>query len=368
MEVLRQRLLQAVRSTVDLYERPPIYSGEGLDHTLNPDPLFYPHFKSSGSSFETRKVSIASQTELDFSYFNMLDGLISLGKLSCYTQSTGVEQDQRPVNINVHKNLNNKNQDPHSRTSSATYPYSRRRRFHVAFEDLHTPHTHSLRSHGSKYHVPPPHSMHTSGPEDDNDSFESEPPSNRTRTSFSRTQPINDDVCHNDSDYPSPRYNECSSSSSNPVHAYEMMRKWNVRYSGTRNDDPDAFLTRIEEGRDLVHISDVDLLRVIPFFLTGIALSWFRSSKHLWRTFNQFAPAFKGRFGDSDKRTEDSAPILKENFARPCRRPTTSPTVSPSKIKAILPQDLDPDVQQHLNRCWNCKESGHRYSDCPHPH
>ena len=292
--VLRQRLLQAVRSTVDPYERPPTYSGEGLDHTLNLDT----RIKSTGSSFETRKVSIASQTEMDFSYFRMLDGLISLGKLPCYTRSPGVEQDQRPVDINVHKNLNNKNQDPHSRTSSPTYPHSRRS--HVAFEDPHTPHPHSHRSHGSNYHVPLPNSMHISRPMDDYDSFESQTPSNRTRTSFSRMQPINDDVCHRDSDYPSPRYNDCSSSSSNSVHAYEMMRKWNIRYSGTRNDDPDAFLTRIEEGRDLVPISDVDLLRVIPFFLTGIALSWFRSSKHLWRTFNQFAPAFKVRFGDSD--------------------------------------------------------------------
>ena len=38
----------------------------------------------------------------------------------------------------------------------------------------------------------------------------------------------------------------------------------------------------------------------IPFFLSGIALNWFRGSKHLWRTFRQFARAFKIRFGDSD--------------------------------------------------------------------
>ena len=57
---------------------------------------------------------------------------------------------------------------------------------------------------------------------------------------------------------------------------------------------------RIEEGRDLVPVSDENLLRVIPFFLQGIALSWFRGSKHLWRTFNQFAKAFRVRFRDSD--------------------------------------------------------------------
>ena len=77
------------------------------------------------------------------------------------------------------------------------------------------------------------------------------------------------------------------------------MRKWNIKYSGTRRNDPDAFLMRIEERRDLVPVSDANLLRVIPFFLQGIALSWFRGSKHLWRTYDQFARAFRVRFGDS---------------------------------------------------------------------
>ena len=78
------------------------------------------------------------------------------------------------------------------------------------------------------------------------------------------------------------------------------MRKWNIKFSGSRTDDPDAFLTRIEEGRELVPVSDMNLLRVIPFFLSGIALNWYRGSKHLWRTFNQFARAFRVRFGGSD--------------------------------------------------------------------
>ena len=50
------------------------------------------------------------------------------------------------------------------------------------------------------------------------------------------------------------------------------MRKWNIKFSGSPNDDPDAFLTRIEEGRELVPVSDMNILRVIPFFLSGIAL------------------------------------------------------------------------------------------------
>ena len=78
------------------------------------------------------------------------------------------------------------------------------------------------------------------------------------------------------------------------------MRKWNLKFSGTRWEDPDAFLTRLDEGRSLVRICDSDLLRVIPFFMSGIALNWFRSSKYLWRTYGDFDRACRISFSDPD--------------------------------------------------------------------
>ena len=73
----------------------------------------------------------------------------------------------------------------------------------------------------------------------------------------------------------------------NPVHAYDLMRKWNIKFSGARQEDPDAFLSRI-------------LLRVMPLFLPGIALNSYRRSKGLWRTYADFAHACRARFGDPD--------------------------------------------------------------------
>ena len=67
------------------------------------------------------------------------------------------------------------------------------------------------------------------------------------------------------------RHPDRSINPSTPAHTYEVMRKWNIKYSGARNDDP--ALMRIEEGRDLVPVSDENLLRVVPFFLQGIDLS-----------------------------------------------------------------------------------------------
>ena len=58
-----------------------------------------------------------------------------------------------------------------------------------------------------------------------------------------------------------------------PVRTYEIMRKWNIRYSGARNDDPDAFSTRIEEDHDLVPVSDANSLRVVPFFFYRVLFS-----------------------------------------------------------------------------------------------
>ena len=162
--------------------------------------------------------------------------------------------------------------DSHSRAYSTAYPA---RGSQVAFEDPY-PLPSCARSRRNEYDIPPPSSMFPSTPSTREDPY---------RRQFDS--------------HPS-RQNNYSPSPTTPAHTYEIMRKWNIKYSGTRNDDPDAFLTRIEEGRDLVPISDANLLKVIPFFLSGIALNWFRGSKHLWRTFRQFARAFKIRFGDSD--------------------------------------------------------------------
>lgn len=88
--------------------------------------------------------------------------------------------------------------------------------------------------------------------------------------------------------------------SSNTASAYETMRKWNIRFSGNSQEDAESFLRRIEEGRSFFPIRGEDLLRVLPFFLSGIALNWFRSSRYQWRSFEEFSHAFRIRFADAD--------------------------------------------------------------------
>ncbi|XP_043285560.1 uncharacterized protein [Venturia canescens] len=93
---------------------------------------------------------------------------------------------------------------------------------------------------------------------------------------------------------PIPRYPVTASS------VLHLMRKWNISFSGKRGDDVETFLTRISEGRALVPVSDVDLIRCIPFFLTGVALQWYRNDKDRWENWSQFASACRLRFGDPD--------------------------------------------------------------------
>lgn len=78
------------------------------------------------------------------------------------------------------------------------------------------------------------------------------------------------------------------------------MRKWNLKFSGTRGEDAETFLLRIEEKRELVPVTDEDILRCLPFFLTGIALHWFRGKKSRLTSWIVFKTAWCTRFGDPD--------------------------------------------------------------------
>lgn len=79
--------------------------------------------------------------------------------------------------------------------------------------------------------------------------------------------------------------------------AYDTMRKWNVSFSGDGDEDAEEFLTCIREGRALLSATDAELLRCIPFFLTGTARVWFRVRHTRWNTWRDFEEAWRRRFG-----------------------------------------------------------------------
>ena len=82
--------------------------------------------------------------------------------------------------------------------------------------------------------------------------------------------------------------------------AFDIMRKWNLKFSGNRNEDPETFLMKNIEGRTIVPVEDFIILKIIPLFLSGIALHWYRSFRHTWKNFHEFSSSFRSRFGDVD--------------------------------------------------------------------
>ena len=95
-----------------------------------------------------------------------------------------------------------------------------------------------------------------------------------------------------------PRYNPRNNSSG--VDVYQLMRRWNLHFSGARGSDAEAFLVRSKEGRALVSVSDDEIFKCIPFFLSGIALYWYRTARGQWRDWRDFEVAWRTRFGSPD--------------------------------------------------------------------
>jgi len=84
------------------------------------------------------------------------------------------------------------------------------------------------------------------------------------------------------------------------AEAYNMMRKWNLHFSGGRGSDAEAFLLRIKEARAIVPIADSDLFKCLPLFLSDMALYWVRLESENWRTWADFEAAWRTRFGNPD--------------------------------------------------------------------
>lgn len=87
---------------------------------------------------------------------------------------------------------------------------------------------------------------------------------------------------------------------SSAVDAYNMLRKWDIHFSGKRGCDAEAFLTRLKEACAVMPVTDADLFKCLPLVLSDVALYWVRLESSKWRTWNDFETAWRTRFGDPD--------------------------------------------------------------------
>lgn len=60
------------------------------------------------------------------------------------------------------------------------------------------------------------------------------------------------------------------------ISVYDILRKWEVKFSGAPGDAIDVFIAKIEDRWRLVRITDTDLLDCIPLFLSRLGYHWYK--------------------------------------------------------------------------------------------
>lgn len=114
---------------------------------------------------------------------------------------------------------------------------------------------------------------------------------------------IADIAAHRSDDRPVYLRPEMSGNDSRPVNfatakqlasVCNTMRCWNLEFSG--KESAETFIERLRDGRQLMPVPDAQLLSCLTFFMSGIALAWYRDSRDQWRSFDEFDVAFRTRF------------------------------------------------------------------------
>uniref|UniRef100_A0A6V7IMU4 Retrotransposon gag domain-containing protein n=1 Tax=Bracon brevicornis TaxID=1563983 RepID=A0A6V7IMU4_9HYME len=80
-----------------------------------------------------------------------------------------------------------------------------------------------------------------------------------------------------------------------------LMQKWDLTlFSSKRGEDIEHFISRIEEGLACFTVADETILRVLPFYLRGGDLTWFRAHTAQLTTWERTRENLRSRYGDPD--------------------------------------------------------------------
>ena len=142
----------------------------------------------------------------------------------------------------------------------------------------------------------------------------------------------------------------------------QIVRKWNVKFKGTRDENVDAFITRVEECRTTANLTDDELVQALPEMLEGLAMDFFRNrrdSMHSWRDFTVLAREWFGMgeelqqrlMSDAHMRTQRKGELVREFFIqleKIIRR--IHPPLEPAKQLDLFYRNLRPEYQQAIVR------------------
>ena len=122
--------------------------------------------------------------------------------------------------------------------------------------------------------------------------------------------------------------------------AFDSLRKLNIKFSGAPNEDPDEFIKSLKEGRQILRVTDEELLQCVPFLLSGVARNWYRTTGANWRDFRQFENAWFGRFTNPDFQY-----ALKDEIRARTQHPKERVTDFLTNLKCLL-ERLQPPLQE----------------------
>ena len=81
----------------------------------------------------------------------------------------------------------------------------------------------------------------------------------------------------------------------------QIVRKWQIRFSGTKSQSIDVFLAKLEDCRVLANLTEEEVLSSLSELLTDTAATWYRNEKEKWTTWQDFLTAARRWYGTTKR-------------------------------------------------------------------
>lgn len=149
----------------------------------------------------------------------------------------------------------------------------------------------------------------------------------------------------------------------NPRDIGRIVRTWDLKFSGEKNQSIDIFLVKLQESRALAGLSEEELLNALSELFTESALIWFRNERETWTGYADFERAARRWFGTSRRyqqrlnseihnRFQGEDELTRNyivNLVGLMRK--VSPPMSVNQQLDMLHQNLHPKLQKQIRRC-----------------
>lgn len=66
------------------------------------------------------------------------------------------------------------------------------------------------------------------------------------------------------------------------------MRKWDLRFAGTKTERIERFLQQLEENMGLAGLSERKKMSALSHVFTGVATEWYRNNEEDWQGWEDF--------------------------------------------------------------------------------